>query len=86
MTESVAQNLSSTFTFRGNVERVSSTVVVANPAADTEPSRGFSREDFENALDKASRPLKGRLAHVPYSSDDFIREKKEEVELEDSQS
>jgi hypothetical protein len=46
----------------------------------------FTRGDFEDALDRASRPLKGRLAHVPYSSDDFIKEKKEEVELEDNQS
>ena len=45
----------------------------------------FTRGDFEDALDRASRPLKGRLAHVPYSSEDFIKEKKEEVELEDNQ-
>jgi hypothetical protein len=46
----------------------------------------FTRGDFEDALDRASRPLRGRLAHVPYSSDDLIKEKKEEVELEDNQS
>jgi hypothetical protein len=45
----------------------------------------FTRGDFEGALDRASRPLKGRLAHVPYSSEDFIREKRVEVELEDNQ-
>jgi hypothetical protein len=45
----------------------------------------FTRGDFEGALDRATRPLKGRLAHMPYSSEDFIKEKKEEVELEDNQ-
>ncbi len=43
----------------------------------------FTRDAFEDALDKASRPLKGRFAHVPYSSDDLIRDKRAEVELED---
>jgi len=46
----------------------------------------FTRGDFEGALDKVSRPLRGRLAHVPYSSEDFIREKREEAELEDRPS
>jgi len=45
----------------------------------------FTRGGFEGALDRASRPLKGRLAHVPYSSEDFIKEKRVEVELEDNQ-
>lgn len=31
---------------------------------------------------KASKPLKGRFAHVPYSSEDLIREKRKEAELE----
>ena len=35
---------------------------------------------------KASRPLKGRFAHVPYSSEDLIKEKKKEAELEDRSS
>ena len=46
----------------------------------------LTREGFEDALNKVSRPLKGRLAHVPYSSEDFIREKREEAELEDHPS
>jgi hypothetical protein len=46
----------------------------------------FTRGDFEGALDRVSRPLRGRLAHVPYSSEDFIREKREEAELEDHPS
>jgi CRISPR/Cas system CMR-associated protein Cmr5 small subunit len=44
----------------------------------------FTREVFEGTLDKVSRPLKGRFAHVPYTSDDLIRDKRTEVELEDS--
>jgi hypothetical protein len=46
----------------------------------------FTREVFEAKLDKVSRPLKGRLAHVPYSSDDLIRDKRMDVELEDRTS
>jgi hypothetical protein len=53
---------------------------------ESEVQETFTRGDFEDALDRASRPLRGRLAHVPYSSDDLIKEKKEEVELEDNQS
>ena len=37
----------------------------------------------ETAQGKAARPLRGRFAHVPYSSEDLIREKGEEAELED---
>ena len=47
-------------------------------------SETFTRGDFEAAIDKVSRPLKGRLAHVPYSSEDLIRDKRQEAELEDS--
>jgi len=64
--------------------------VILPPLRVVHGSRGqeksFTRADFEGALDRASRPLKGRLAHVPYSSEDFIKEKKTEVELEDNQS
>lgn len=47
------------------------------------PAETYTREDFEGALDKVSRPLKGRFAHVPYSSEDLIGDKRTEVELED---
>jgi hypothetical protein len=47
------------------------------------PAETFTREVFEDALDKVSRPLKGRFAHVPYSTDDLIRDKRTDVELED---
>jgi hypothetical protein len=46
----------------------------------------FTREVFEGTLDRVSTPLKGRLAHVPYSSDDLIRDKRTDVELEDRDS
>ena len=49
-------------------------------------SEDFTEDVFEDALDRVSTPLKGRLAHVPYSSEDFIREKREEAELEDRPS
>lgn len=58
---------------------------VYSPSKRTEAD-SFTRKRFEDALDKVSRPLKGRLAHVPYSSEDFIREKREEAELEDRPS
>jgi hypothetical protein len=66
---------------------VTVTVLPFREARKPEPEdKTFTRESFEDALDKVSRPLKGRLAHVPYSSDDLIREKREEAELEDRPS
>ena len=73
--------------FRGESVHVTATVLVGKPATivpdpDAEPEE-FTRGVFEGALDKVSRPLEGRFAHVPYSSEGFIREKREEAELED---
>jgi hypothetical protein len=51
--------------------------------AESAPADAFTREHFESALDKVSRPVKGKYAHVPYSSEDLIREKREEADLED---
>lgn len=62
---------------------VESHVFVAHSGAKGATTEAFTRDAFEGALDKVSRPLKGRFAHVPYSSDDLIRDKKAEVELED---
>lgn len=56
MSEHAPQVMTSRLTVKGNVSRVSSTVVAANPVADTEPSQVFTRKDFEGALDKVSRP------------------------------
>lgn len=61
---------------------VSSVVIPASPQK-AEGGQGFTREVFEGALNKVSRPLKGRFAHVPYTSDDLIKDKRAEVELED---
>lgn len=69
---------------KGAPVTVSSVVIPAGPQRG-ETAQGFTRDVFERALDKVSRPLKGRFAHVPYSSDDLIRDKREEVELEDRQ-
>jgi hypothetical protein len=46
-------------------------------------AEGFTREVFEDALDKVSQRVKGKYAHVPYSSEDLIREKRQEAERED---
>lgn len=60
-----------------------SVVIPGTPSREQAVSEAFTRDTFEDALDKVSRPLKGRFAHVPYSSDDLIRDKRTEVELED---
>lgn len=69
---------------------VTATVWVGKPVTlvslDEAQSADFTKEAFEDALDKVARPLKGRFAHVPYSSEDLIREKREEAELEDRSS
>ena len=62
---------------------VESHVFALHRAEEVTASEDFTRDTFENALDKVSRPLKGRFAHVPYSSDDLIRDKRTDVELED---
>lgn len=40
----------------------------------------------EKALDKVSQSIKGKYAHIPYSSEDLIREKREEAALENGSS
>ncbi len=52
-----AQVVSNKFKVSGKVGRVSSTVTSADPQAGTRAS-GFTRVDFEDALDKVSRPAK----------------------------
>ena len=69
---------------RGNDEiRVDSHVFILHQSVEAVTPEDFTREIFEGALDKVSRPVKGKYAHVPYSSEDLIREKREEAELED---
>ena len=67
----------------GGEVSVESHVFAVHPEAKEATTGTFTRESFEDALDKVSRPLKGRFAHVPYSSDDLIRDKRAEAELED---
>ncbi len=73
--------------FSGERVHVNATVLVGRPATIVPvpevESEEFTRADFEDALDKVSRPVKGKYAHVPYSSDDLIRDKRAEAELED---
>lgn len=52
------------------------------PAIDEKPE-DFTEDVFEDALDRVSRSVKGKYADVPYSSEDLIRDKRTEVELED---
>ena len=69
---------------KGNAEiRVDSHVFTLHAAREMDAPEAFTRESFEGAIDKVSRPLKGRFAHLPYSSAQFIEEKRKEVELED---
>jgi hypothetical protein len=56
---------------------------VHDAEAESAPADAITREHFESALDKVSRPVKGKYADVPYSSEDLIREKRTEAELED---
>jgi len=74
-----------------DIEYVDAKVTVIGPPlkvvpATDEESENFTEDVFEDALDKASRPVKGKYAHIPYSSEDLIREKREEVELEERSS
>lgn len=44
---------------------------------------GFTRGMFEDAIDRVSRPVKGKYADILPSSEEFIRDKRREIELED---
>lgn len=71
-----------------DIEYVDAKVTVIVPPLRVVPASGpqqetFTRKNLEGALDKVSRPVKGKYAHVPYSSEDLIRDKRAEIELED---
>jgi hypothetical protein len=69
---------------KGNAEiRIDSHVFTIHPVGGAYSSEDFTRETFEDALEKVSHPVKGKYAHIPYSSEDFIRDKRKEVELEE---
>jgi hypothetical protein len=73
--------------YSGGSHRVNADVwipkpVEIGPASDKE-SGDFTEDSFEDALDRASRPVKGKYADKLPSSEDFIRDKRKEVELEE---
>lgn len=72
---------------RGSLNHPESRVAVPGPAESTKTvtatSATFTRATFEDALDKVSRPVKGKYADALPSSEEFIRDKRREVELED---
>lgn len=81
------QSSNSILEVSGNIGSVSAEGIVlgrvrAVPVSE-EKRETFTRQSFEDALDKVSRPVKGKYADVPYSSEDLIRDKRAEVELED---
>lgn len=80
VTESEAADIATT---EGGWIHVKSQVFVFHPEENPDPPESFTRATFESALDRVSRPVKGKYADVPYSSEDLIRDKRTEVELED---
>jgi hypothetical protein len=48
-----------------------------------EQTEEFTQQDFEGALDKVARPVKGKYADVPTSSEAFAARKQEEIDLEE---
>jgi hypothetical protein len=62
---------------------VDSHVFTLHQAGGDAASEGFTREVFENALDRVSRPVKGKYADILPSSEEFIRDKRQEADLED---
>lgn len=72
---------------KGTLDHPESRVAVPGPAERTETvtatSATFTRATFEGALDKVSRPVMGKYADLLPSSEEFIRDKRREAELED---
>ena len=69
---------------------MNATVMVGKPAvifpATEKQFADSAREALVEKSEKIVRPLRGRFAHVPYSSEDLVREKREEAQLEDRSS
>ncbi len=78
--------------FSGESVHVTATALVGKPATIVPASELLlgsdesTRDAFEGALDKVSRPVKGKYADALPSSEEFIRDKRREVELEDRPS
>ena len=74
----------------GERVHVNAVVLVGSPAtivpAAVAGSEELTRENFEGALDRVSRPVKGKYADMLPSSEEFIRDKRREAELENRTS
>jgi hypothetical protein len=72
---------------KGHLDHPESRVAVPGPAQSSETltttSATFTRATFEGALDRVSRPVKGKYKDILPSSEEFIRDKRQEAELED---
>lgn len=60
-----------------------SVVIPSSPTKAQGASGAFTRDAFEGALDKVSRPVRGKYADVPTSSELYARRKQEEIDLEE---
>ena len=73
--------------FTGKRVHVNATVLVGRPAVIVPlprvESEGFVRKDLEGTSDKVSRSVKGKYRDVLPSSEEFIRAKGREAEMED---
>ncbi len=69
-----------------DVEYVEAEVVTPAPIQIPGPESAFTSEDFEDALDKVSRPVKGKYVDKLPSSEEFIKDKRTEVVLEERSS
>jgi len=87
MTKRSTPDTGDTLTFSGAVGHVEAFQIESTPlevaAATDEQREAFTRGDFEAALDKVSEQVKGKYADVLPSSEEFIRDKRREAELED---
>ncbi len=71
---------------KGELKHVESHVFIAHTEREVGASGIFTRGAFEDALDKVSRPVKGKYAAILPSSEEFIKDKRTEVELEERSS
>lgn len=74
---------------KGDLNHPESRVAVPGPTklaeTPTMTSATFTRKTFEDVLDRVSRPVKGKYADMLPSSEEFIKDKRREVDLEDRQ-
>ncbi len=88
MTEKTVQETENTVKVTTEAEgvKVTSRVFSASPGGKSSTSELFTRSVFERALDRASRPVKGKYADILPSSEEYIKDKRAEVELEERSS